>query len=51
MKTLKKANEVARFSEDKVDAAIKKGWGFCPKSEYKKIRDAEKKKPAEKDAK
>lgn len=38
MKTLKSGKIVVRVSEDKVDNYLKKGYEYCPKSEWKAKR-------------
>ena len=39
MKTMKKGNEVVRVGEGDVSDQLKSGYSFCPKEEWKKIRD------------
>lgn len=52
MKTMKKAAEIIRVTNDTVNERLKDGWSFCPKKEWKqKVRDKDKKvekKPVEK---
>lgn len=43
MKTLKKDKEIVRKSNNEAAELVKKGWTYCKKEEWKKIRDAEKK--------
>jgi len=40
MKTMKKDLEIVRVKENQVKAHQQQGWKFCPKSEWKEIRDA-----------
>jgi hypothetical protein len=42
MKCVKKGNEIQRVSDEKANTMINSGWAFCPKSEWKVIRDAKK---------
>ena len=44
MKTIKYKNELKRVTEKQADDLIKKGAVFVPKSEWKVLRDANKKK-------
>ena len=49
MKTIKKKKEVKRVSDAQAETLTKQGWKYAPKSEWKKVRDAQK--PAPKKAK
>ena len=49
MKTIKKDKQVKRVSDAQADTLTKQGWKYAPKSEWKKVRDAQK--PAPKKAK
>lgn len=50
MKTITKNGEYIRVSEKEADSKVSKfGWSFAPKSEWKKIRDANKKSKKEKE--
>ena len=49
MKTIKKNKEVKRVSDAQAETLTKQGWKYAPKSEWKKVRDAQK--PAPKKAK
>ena len=49
MKTVKKNKEVKRVSDAQAETLTKQGWKYAPKSEWKKVRDAQK--PAPKQAK
>ena len=49
MKTIKKNKEVKRVSDAQAETLPKQGWKYAPKSEWKKVRDAQK--PAPKKAK
>jgi len=49
MKTVKKNKEVKRVSDTQAETLTKQGWKYAPKSEWKKVRDAQK--PAPKKAK
>ena len=49
MKTIKKNKEVKRVSDTQAETLTKQGWKYAPKSEWKKVRDAQK--PAPKKAK
>ena len=43
MKTVKRSNEVLRVTDANAESLVKhEGYSFCPKKEYKVIRDAEK---------
>jgi|7_EtaG_2_1085326.scaffolds.fasta_scaffold98139_1 hypothetical protein len=45
MKTVKKNKTIKRVSDTQAESLTKKGWKYCPKSEWReKVRDA---KPAE----
>jgi hypothetical protein len=44
MKTIKYKDEIKRVTEQQADDLIKRGATFVPKSEWKVIRDANKKK-------
>jgi len=37
MKTIKKGKEIKRVKDKQAEFMIKKGWKYCPKSEYKDI--------------
>jgi hypothetical protein len=37
MKTLKKGTDVVKKSDAEAMDLVKKGWAYCPKSEYKKV--------------
>jgi len=40
MKTIKKSKEIKRVSDDNAAELTKKGWKYCPKSEWReKVRD------------
>lgn len=43
MKTITKNGEILRVSDKEADQKVKSGWSFTSKSEWKKIRDANKK--------
>ena len=49
MKTVKKNKEVKRVSDAQAETLTKQGWKYAPKSEWKKVRAAQK--PAPKKAK
>ena len=49
MKTIKKDKQVKRASDAQAETLTKQGWKYAPKSEWKKVRDAQK--PAPKKAK
>ena len=49
MKTIKKDKQVKRVSDAQAETLTKQGWKYAPKSEWKKVRDAQK--PAPKKAK
>jgi len=49
MKTIKKDKEVKRVADAQAETLTKQGWKYAPKSEWKKVRDAQK--PAPKKAK
>ena len=41
MKTVKKDEDVHRVSNEVAEKMVKEqGWGYCPKSEWKKVRDS-----------
>ena len=42
MKTIKKGNETKRVKEKEAISLCKKGWKYCPKSEFKKGKKDEK---------
>lgn len=44
MKTLKKNDSVIRVSEKEVDKKLKEGFTFCPKSEFKMLKQKRKEK-------
>ena len=37
MKTIKKGDEIKRTFDNMADELVKKGWVYCPKSEWKAI--------------
>jgi hypothetical protein len=42
MKTIKKGKKIVRVSDDEAATSTKKGWKYCPKSEWReKVRDVE----------
>ena len=43
MKTVKKKKVVRRVSDAQAKNLTKEGWKYVPKSEWKKVRDADKK--------
>jgi hypothetical protein len=43
MKTVKKKKVVKRVSDAQAKNLTKEGWRYVPKSEWKKVRDADKK--------
>lgn len=44
MKTVKKENEIKRVSDElALEMVHNKGYMYCPKSEWKKVRDTENK--------
>ena len=45
MKTIKKNKEVKRVSDTQAETLTKQGWKYAPKSEWKKVRDAQKPAP------
>ena len=45
MKTVKKNKEVKRVSDAQAETLTKQGWKYAPKSEWKKVRDAQKPAP------
>lgn len=49
MKTITRNGEYLRVSEKEADQKVRLGWSFAPKSEWKKIRDANKKAKKEKE--
>jgi GH25 family lysozyme M1 (1,4-beta-N-acetylmuramidase) len=40
MKTVKKNKEILRASNNEAEQLTKQGWKYCPKSEWRKHRDA-----------
>jgi hypothetical protein len=38
MKTVKRGSEVKRMSDAEAAKAVKSGWAYCPKSEWKALR-------------
>ena len=41
MKTIKKDEDILRVSNKDAEEKVKnEGWNYCPKSEYKKVRDS-----------
>ena len=42
MKTIKKNKEVKRVSDAQAETLTKEGWKYVPKSEWRKVRDAQK---------
>jgi hypothetical protein len=38
MKTLQRANEVIRATEEQVETFLRDGWEFCPKSQWKEMQ-------------
>ena len=48
MKTIKKNKEVKRVSDTQAETLTKQGWKYAPKSEWKKVRDAQKPAPKKK---
>ena len=51
MKTIKKGKKVKRVSDNEATRQVAQGWKYCPKSEWKTVRDANPKKVAKKAAK
>ena len=45
MKTLKKGTEVKRLTDEQAAIAVKSGWAYCPKSEFKKANKTAKSNP------
>lgn len=45
MKTIKKNKKVKRVSDAQAEILTKQGWKYVPKSEWKKVRDAQKPAP------
>ena len=43
MKTVKKKKQVKRVSDTQAETLTKEGWRYVPKSEWRKVRDANKK--------
>ena len=41
MKTMKRGDDIVRIRETQVEAYLQQGYQFCPKSEWKELRDAE----------
>ena len=39
MKTIKKAKEIKRVTDLEAAELVKRDWNYCPKSEWKKVRD------------
>jgi hypothetical protein len=39
MKTVKKNDKIKRLSDSQAEKAVEAGWKYCPKNEWKKIRD------------
>ena len=39
MKTVKKGDQIVRKSNEEAEEMVKKGWTYCKKSEWKKIRN------------
>jgi hypothetical protein len=39
MKCIKKGSEIQRVANEKADVMVKSGWAFCPKKEWKVLRD------------
>ena len=50
MKTIKKGKKVKRVSDDEATRQVAQGWKYCPKSEWKTVRDAKLKKVVKKKA-
>ena len=50
MKTIKKGKKVKRVSDNEATRQVAQGWKYCPKSEWKTVRDAKPKKVAKKKA-
>ena len=46
MKCVKKGADIQRVSDEKAADMVKDGWKYCPKKEWRKLRDANK--PAKK---
>lgn len=44
MKCIKKGTDIQRVSDNKSAELVKAGWAYCPKKEWKVLRDANKKK-------
>ena len=47
MKCVKKGGDIQRVSNEEADAMVKDGWSYCPKKEWRKVRDANKPKAPE----
>lgn len=47
MKTITKNGDYFRVSNKEAEQKVKQGYSFAPKSEWKKVRDANKKKKTE----
>lgn len=45
MKTIKKDKKIKRVSDAQAEILTKQGWKYVPKSEWKKVRDAQKPAP------
>ena len=43
MKTVKKAKVIKRVNDKQALELVKKGWKYCPKSEWKDLRKKEEK--------
>ena len=39
MKTIKRKKEIKRVTDLEATELVKEDWNYCPKSEWKKIRD------------
>ena len=51
MKNIKKGKQIKRVSDEEAASQVKKGWKYCPNSEWRVFRDAKSKKVAKKAAK
>lgn len=38
MKTVKKGDQIVRKTNEEAEEMVKKGWAYCKKAEWKKIR-------------
>lgn len=44
MKTVKKNNKIKRVSDKRATFLVGEGWSYCPKHEYKALKESDSKK-------